>query len=88
MPGHCPICKQDFQIEPGFYSGALWVSYPILVLLVIPVAFILVYDYRLSNLWSFSIIGAIVFGLQPLIMRSSRAIWINVFVKYDPHKMN
>jgi uncharacterized protein (DUF983 family) len=83
MPDCCPVCKQDFKIEPGFYSGALWVSYPILVLLIIPLSFFLVYDYRLSTWLTFSIIGFVVFGLQPLIMRLSRAIWINVFVHYN-----
>jgi uncharacterized protein (DUF983 family) len=31
MPDNCPVCNQDFKIEPGFYIGALWTSYPIVV---------------------------------------------------------
>lgn len=27
MPKNCPICNQDFVKEPGFYDGAIWLSY-------------------------------------------------------------
>ena len=27
MNKECPVCKQDFVIEPGFYFGATYVSY-------------------------------------------------------------
>lgn len=84
MPDCCPVCKQDFKIEPGFYSGALWVSYPIIVLLLIPFAFGLMSYTTLSLPFVFLFISIYVFALQPLLMRWSRAIWINVFVKYDP----
>jgi uncharacterized protein (DUF983 family) len=83
MPDVCPVCKQDFKIEPGFYSGALWVSYPIIVLLLIPFAFGLMYYTNLALGWIFLFISFYTFGLQPLLMRWSRAIWINVFVQYD-----
>ncbi len=83
MPDNCSVCNQDFRIEPGFYSGALWVSYPIFVLLIIPLSAILIFYTQLFVGWVFLIIAIAVFGLQPLIMRISRAIWINVFVHYD-----
>jgi len=30
MPTECSHCGQDFRIEPGFYTAALWISYPII----------------------------------------------------------
>ena len=27
MYENCPKCGQDFVVEPGFYLGAMWVSY-------------------------------------------------------------
>jgi hypothetical protein len=83
MPERCPVCNQDFQIEPGFYSGALWVSYPIFVLLIIPIAATLILYTQIPIGLIFLIIAISVFGLQPIIMRVSRAIWLNVFVKYE-----
>ncbi|WP_157494924.1 DUF983 domain-containing protein [Flavobacterium sp. KJJ] len=40
MPERCPQCNQDFRIEPGFYSAALWISYPIVLILFVPMIFV------------------------------------------------
>lgn len=84
MPRYCPVCKQDLEVEPGFYSGALWVSFPIIVLIAIPFWALMYFVLALPFEWMFFIMGVYIFGLQPIIMRYSRAIWINVFVSYDP----
>lgn len=84
MPDRCPVCNQDFRIEPGFYSGALWVSFPIVVLIGVPLWILVFFFVDLSFDMMFLLFGITIFGLQPVIMRYSRAIWINVFVKYDP----
>lgn len=84
MPDRCPVCKQDFRMEPGFYSGALWVSFPLIVLLAIPL-WIVIFNWEISEELTFLLFGLLIIGLQPVIMRYSRAIWIHVFVKYDPN---
>jgi uncharacterized protein (DUF983 family) len=84
MPGTCPVCKQNFEMEPGFYSGALWVSFPIIVLIAIPFYLVMDFILGLSFEWMAFIMAVYILGLQPLVMRYSRAIWINVFVSYDP----
>lgn len=85
MPDRCPVCGQDYIIEPGFYSGALWTSYPIVVtmdiLLLTPLFFYP--DYFVLNL---IVMAAVSLLLQPIIMRLGRAIWINIFVDYDPYR--
>ncbi|MEO5645207.1 MAG: DUF983 domain-containing protein [Bacteroidia bacterium] len=88
MPDKCAVCGQEFKIEPGFYSGALWVSFPILVVIAIPLSFYLIFNTRLSVGLDFLIIGTVIFGLQPIIMRLSRAIWINVFVHYKNERFS
>ena len=84
MPDRCAVCNQDFRIEPGFYSGALWISFPIVVALAIPLWLLV---FMLAD-FSFDVIflmfASLIIGLQPVIMRYSRAIWIHIFVKYDP----
>ncbi|MDB5228036.1 MAG: hypothetical protein JWN78_2229 [Bacteroidota bacterium] len=87
MPPYCPVCRQDFIMEPGFYSGALWISYPFVVFILIPLAVIQVIYFKFPLLLAFFISLLIMLVLQPLIMRYSRAIWINIFVKYDSDKM-
>jgi len=86
MPDRCPVCNQDFRIEPGFYTGALWVSFPIIVLLAVPLWILVFWFADFSFDMMFLLFAGLIIGLQPPIMRYSRAIWIGVFVKYDPGK--
>ena len=86
MPDHCPVCREDFKVEPGFYSGALWISYPFVMLILIPLAVLQVVYLHIPLLPAFFISLVIMLLLQPFIMRYSRAIWINIFVSYDTDK--
>lgn len=84
MPDRCPTCNQDFCIEPGFYSGALWVSFPIVVIIgLILLSPLLLYPDFFNLIVSLGVI--IIFILQPIIMRWGRAAWINIFVHYAPN---
>jgi uncharacterized protein (DUF983 family) len=83
MPDKCKTCGQDFRIEPGFYTGALWVNYPLVIvsalILMIPTVFYP--DFLILNL---SIMVLVMLSLQPIFMRYGRAMWINIFVHYKP----
>lgn len=85
MPDNCPVCNQDFKIEPGFYIGALWTSYPIVVVLGILLFLILNFVFQLTFFPTAFIIAISLIVLQPAIMRWGRAIWIGITVKYDPN---
>jgi uncharacterized protein (DUF983 family) len=84
MPEKCSHCHQDFIIEPGFYSAALWISFPMIMILFIP---IILLGLSLDDLHNFfmllyPIIIVIFFLLQIPIMRISRAILLNMTVDY------
>lgn len=84
MHSHCPHCAQSFEPEPGFYFGAMFVSYAINTALFIAawVALTVVYpDYSLTMLLGL-LTGVVILGL-PLTYRLSRSIWIAIFVRYD-----
>ena len=83
MPDTCPVCKQDFVKEPGFYLGALWISYPIVMTVLLLSGVLLYFITKLSFLYILFAAVAVLLVLQPLIMRYSRAIWINLFVDYE-----
>lgn len=83
MPDNCPVCNQDFKIEPGFYIGALWTSYPIVVVFGIILFVILSLILNLTFFPTAFIIATSLIVLQPAIMRWGRAIWIGITVKYD-----
>lgn len=81
MPDSCPACGQDYRIEPGFYSGAPYISYPIVLFLAVPafLAQTLWLDFSFPAAFAATLAGLIV--VQPLIMRFSRSVWIHIFVK-------
>jgi uncharacterized protein (DUF983 family) len=84
MPGRCQYCGQKYEIEPGFWIGALWTSYPFIVMIETP--FILA---AISGV-SFGITALVLamtltlFIFFPLTLRLGRSIWIHLFVQYRP----
>lgn len=81
MPDSCPVCGQDFRIEPGFYSGAPYISYPIVLMLAVPAFLTLTLYCDFSFPVSFGITLAALLAIQPPIMRFSRSVWIHIFVR-------
>lgn len=84
MPDKCPHCKQDFKLEPGFYTAALWISYPIVLVIFIP---LIILGFALDNMNSFfkltyPLIILFSFMLQIPLMRIARAILLNMTVDY------
>jgi hypothetical protein len=83
MPDRCPVCGQDFQIEPGFYIGALWTSFPIVIVVMALLSILFLVVIKLDLNWFFVALTIVLFALQPVIIRLGRAIWINIFVDYE-----
>ncbi len=80
MPEKCNHCDQIFELEPGFWIGALWTSYPIIVILELPFL-ILAISSQKANLIAVIIAMIIVLIIfYPLILRLGRSIWIHIFV--------
>ncbi len=89
MHSACPHCKQSFEPEPGFYFGAMFVSYGINTALFITswVALLFIYpNYSLSLL--LGILVAVVLISLPFSFRLSRSIWLALFVRFDPSTRN
>lgn len=82
MPDFCPVCGQDFKIEPGFYIGALWTSFPIVILIMAVFSILLLVMLGISLEWFFVAITVLLLALQPLIIRLGRSIWIHIFVGF------
>jgi len=84
MPDRCPACGQDFEIEPGFYFGATYVSYALNVAWLVPTflltRFVIGWEFRTFVIIMFALLPILV----PLIFRVSRSIWLHFFVRFDP----
>ncbi len=84
MPDHCPSCGQRFELEPSFYSGAMYVSHALQVALFTTVYVALrVLVNPPIDVYIYATIGTAVV-LFPLTIRLSRSIYLNFFVHYDP----
>ncbi len=86
MPESCEVCGQNFMPEPGFWFGAMFISY------IWTAWFCLFFVGGGIMFLGMSVNAA--FGLLILmcaifffwIFRISRSIWIHIYVKYDPEK--
>jgi uncharacterized protein (DUF983 family) len=84
MHKNCQLCGQSFEPEPGFYFGAMFVSYGVNTALFIGVwvlLTLLVEDYSLTTLLVLLAVTVIIF--LPLTYRLSRSIWIAIFVRFQ-----
>jgi len=80
MHKECPVCGQDFVIEPGFYFGSAYISYAINVAIMVGIMLVSFLVYDLSILQLLLIFLPVFLILTPLIFRISRSIWIHIFV--------
>ena len=82
MPDRCPNCGQDFIIEPGFYLGALWVSYPIVIALELIFIAISLFVLKQTLTVSFIVASLLLLMLSPVLIRVSRSLFIHINVGF------
>ena len=86
MNERCPVCEVRLEPEPGFYQGAMYVSYGFSVIGLIVIGVLLYYTVN-PNQWVYigTIIGAMVL-LAPLNFRYSRIVYLYSFggINYKP----
>ena len=84
MHKNCPCCGQDLEQEPGYYYGAMYVSFGFNVGIFLVSLFILNQLVKeITVPMMAGVVVAVVLGFLPIIFRLSRAIWINIFVRYE-----
>lgn len=84
MPKKCPKCGQDFEIETGFYYGAMYVSYAITIALIVAV-FTALIVFNIFSIELFLLLDFIVLLITlPYVFKVSRSIWITLMIKFDP----
>ncbi|MCV9387655.1 DUF983 domain-containing protein [Reichenbachiella ulvae] len=80
MLKECSVCHQSFEPEPGYYFGAMYVSYGFSVALTVGV---IVFLYKLMGDPSMWVYVTVLLGLNvlllPVMYRYSRAIFLHVF---------
>ena len=81
---NCSVCNVKYSKEPGFYYGAMYVSYALTVAIFVTmwVSFNLFFENMSAGLQIFLII-AVTIVLTPYLYALSKIIWANLFIKYD-----
>ena len=84
MPKQCELCNQVTEPEPGFYYGAMFVSYITNIwFLMVPALLLLLYfDWSAKNTMLF--IFALGAATYLKFLRGSRSLWFHMMVKHDP----
>jgi len=84
MHEHCPVCNQDFEPEPGFYYGAMFISYIFSSFFCIGFLLVFHWVFDFSLMASFGMLVAFIAIFFVVIFRLARSIWISANVKYNP----
>ncbi|WP_459211542.1 DUF983 domain-containing protein [Aquimarina rhabdastrellae] len=79
MNERCSHCQTKYKIEPSFFYGAMYVSYPVGIAFAVAAFIIANFFFELTLLQSFFIIVGTLIVFMPIIMRLARNIWINFF---------
>jgi phage FluMu protein Com len=84
MNKNCECCGQSFEPEPGYYFGAMFISYAFNTAFFVGVwwALLIAVD-EISIPMMLGVLLFVVIGLLPLNFRWSRVLWINIFVRYE-----
>src|SRR5579862_2632403 len=78
----CPVCGHRFEREPGFFQGAMYVSYGLgvaeaVILVILAMVFL---TPAIGVLGSIAIVAAVHLALVPALWRYSRVLWAHMFI--------
>jgi len=82
----CPHCEASFIPEPGFYFGAMFISYAFNVAIFVACWLILYLFAQPSDVVYISVIAVAALVFTPFNYRASRLLWLYWFggLQYDP----
>lgn len=88
MKAQCDVCEQVFDPEPGFYFGAMYISYAFLVAISVSCWVALYVLFSPSFITYLVVILLANLLLLPLIFRYSRTLFLYGFggIKYSSRK--
>ena len=84
---NCPNCNEKYEKEPGFYFGAMFISYALTVGLFLTLWFGFSLFYKNYQPFTLVLSGAsLILIFSPFLYSLSKIIWANIFIKYDAKK--
>jgi len=86
MYARCPTCGLEFEREPGYFTGAMLVSYALAVPVLGAMVIALMVLGGLEAVPALLIGDTIYLALVPFIFRYSRVVWLHFDWKIDPQR--
>ncbi len=86
MHERCPKCNANLMPEPGFYYGAMFMSYIFSAFISLGIVMLTHWVLDYSLLASFFILVGVVAVFFVWWFRFSRAFWLNLIVGFRPEK--
>lgn len=90
MHEHCPLCRLRYEVEPGFFYGAMYISYAFTVGIML-VGGAIIYQFFNDPAASGYIIPITLFSLLmvPFNFRTARVLYIHWFsgVRYNKNAL-
>jgi uncharacterized protein (DUF983 family) len=81
MNDNCPTCGHHFEREPGYFLGAMYISYPLSVILICLSLWIITSIWPELRLeWAVLLTVPVLIVFVPTIVRWSRVLWMH----WDP----
>lgn len=87
MYDRCPKCEQTYEPEPGFYYGAMFVSYAFSAAITLATGFVLYNFFDNPDTWVYmTVVMSFVALLWPVMFKYSRAIFLHLFggIRFNP----
>jgi hypothetical protein len=83
MHEQCPVCKLQFEREPGYFTGAMYLSYGVAILVSAPVWLMMAWLGR-SLREVLLVIGLLLILESPWLFRYARVLWLHLDQVIDP----
>lgn len=86
MYEHCPHCGLRYEVEPGYFIGAMYISYAISGGVALVMGFLLFYFGGDPDGWVYAAaVAPVMVLIAPVNFRISRIIWLYYVagIKYE-----
>lgn len=76
----CPKCGQAYELEIGFYWGAMYIAYALSSAVCMSSTLVFMFIFNLSMMTSFTLMVILIVLVSPYVFRLARSIWLHAFV--------
>ena len=80
MHQRCPHCNENLVREPGFYFGAMFISYILSGFFSLFVVGTLIIFFKVNWESAMGVLAVVLIALYAYLYKISRSIWIHFFV--------